>query len=53
MDLLEVEWKADKEGIVTIEGNKITGLAANLVGTNVSATYEGETYTCIVRVKQG
>jgi len=53
VDLLEVEWKADKEGIVTIEGNKITGLAANLVGTNVSATYEGETYTCIVRVKQG
>ena len=47
---LTVEWKAEEEGIVTIEGNKITGVTANLVGTKVSTTYEGKTYTCIVRV---
>lgn len=48
-EILTVEWKADKEGIVTIEGNKITGAAAGT--TNVSVTYEEKTYTCIVRVK--
>ena len=49
---LEVEWKADKEGIVSIEGNKITGLAENLAGAKVSVEYEGKVYTCIVRVNQ-
>ena len=47
---LEVQWTADKDGIVSIEGNKITGLSVG--ETNVSATYEGVTYTCIVRVGQ-
>ena len=51
-EVLEVEWKADKEGVVTIEGNKITGVAENLVGVKVSAVYEEQTYTCIVRVDQ-
>jgi hypothetical protein len=45
---LEVQWTADKDGIVTIEGNKITAVAVG--ETNVSVTYEGVTYTCIVRV---
>ena len=45
---LEVEWTADKDGIVTIEGNKITGIAVG--ETEISTTYEGTTYICIVRV---
>ena len=44
----EVAWAADKDGYVTIEGNKISGAALGEV--NVSATFEGQTYTCIVRV---
>ncbi len=45
---LEVTWKCDTEG-VTIDGNKITGAAS---GTHsVYTVYEGETYTCIVRIK--
>lgn len=48
-NVVEVEWTADKDGHVTIDGNKITGEASGEV--NVSATYEGQTYTCIVRVK--
>ena len=47
---LEVEWIAETEGIVTIEGNKITGIAVGT--TNVSCTYEGVTYICIVRVAE-
>ena len=50
-----VTWTADKEGYVKIEGNKLTGVK----NTNdlpkkyvlVSCTYEDETYSCIVRVK--
>lgn len=45
---LEVEWTAEDPTFVTIEGNKITGIAVGT--TNVSCTYEGVTYTCIVRV---
>ena len=46
----EVARAADKDGYVTIEGNKISGAALGEV--NVSATFEGQTYTCIVRVKE-
>ena len=49
-NVLEVEWKAETEGIVTIEGNKITGVAVGT--TKVSTTYEGVTYPCIVRVAE-
>lgn len=52
---LEVEWTASEEGFVTIDGNRITGLACGEEGKvkriEVSTTYEGETYTCIVRIK--
>lgn len=47
---LEVAWTAENPEIVTIEGNKITGIAVGT--TNVSCTYEGVTYTCIVRVAE-
>lgn len=49
-NIIEVEWTVDKEGYVTIEGNKITGVAHLLTGVIVSTEYEGETYSCIVRV---
>jgi hypothetical protein len=49
-NVLEVTWTAETEGIVTIEGNKITCLAVG--ETKVSTTYEGVTYTCIVRVSE-
>lgn len=47
--LLEVTWTASEDGIVSIEGNTIKGVAAGQV--TVSAVYEGKTYKCIVRVK--
>jgi len=44
-----VTWTAEDGSIVSIDGNKIYG---EKVGkTNVSTTYEGVTYTCIVRIK--
>lgn len=47
-----VEWKADKEGIVEINGGKITGCeVSKLTTVNVYTEYEGVKYTCIVRVK--
>jgi len=45
-----VEWKASEEGVVTIEGNKITAVKASTRIT-ISTTYKDETYTCIVRVR--
>ena len=50
-----VEWTASEEGFVTIDGNRITGTACGednkVKRIEVSTTYEGETYTCIVRIK--
>lgn len=53
---VSVEWEASEEGYVTIDGSKIKGLAhtqdlANKYIT-VSCTHEGETFSCIVRVKR-
>ena len=46
---LEVTWTAEDDSIVSIDGNKIYG---EKVGkTTVSTTYEGVTYSCIVRIK--
>lgn len=49
-----VTWTADHEGYVKIEGNKLTGVkSTNDLSKKyvlVSCTYEGETYSCIVRV---
>ena len=44
-----VVWKAEDSSIVRIEGNKIYGEKTGK--TTVSTTYEGVTYTCIVRIK--
>jgi hypothetical protein len=46
-----IQWQVDKVGVVTINGNKITGNALSASTTvNVFVEYEGITYTCIVRV---
>ena len=44
-----VTWSASKNGIVALNGNKVTGSAAGTV--NITATIDGQTFTCIVRVK--
>lgn len=44
-----VTWTADKEGYVTIEGNKITAVKT-IKQVIISTTFEGETYQCIVRI---
>lgn len=47
-----VEWKASKEGIVEIDGNKITGgTVSKLTKVEVYTEYEGHKYTCVVYVK--
>ena len=47
-----VEWKADKEGVVEIDGGKITGgEVSSLTKVVVSAEYEGSKYSCIIYVK--
>jgi hypothetical protein len=42
-------WTMSSEGIVSIEGKTITGRAPGTV--TLTTTVEGETFTCIVRVK--
>ena len=44
-----IVWTAEDSSIVSIEGNKIIGVKKGK--TTVSTTYEGVTYTCIVRIK--
>ncbi len=44
----DVQWKADRDGVVSIKGNVIRGEYEGTV--DVSATINGKTYTCIVRV---
>jgi hypothetical protein len=48
-NVVDVTWTSSKPGKVTINGNKITGAASGR--TDLSCTVNGETYTCIVRVK--
>ena len=45
----EVVWTASKDGIVTIDGNQITGKAKGTI--TVSCEHEGEPYQCTIRVK--
>lgn len=45
----EVTWTAKDPTICEVTGNTITALKAGK--TEVSATFEGETYTCIIRVR--
>lgn len=44
----EVTWSADRDGIVSINGNTIKGESEGMV--DVTATIDGKTFTCIVRV---
>lgn len=46
---VDVIWTVADESICSVSGNTVTGLKAG--NTTVSATYESETYSCIVRVK--
>ena len=46
-----VTWTASREGVVKIEGMKITGVKAGS-NTTLSAEWEGETYSCIIRVRK-
>ncbi len=43
-----VTWKADRDGVVSINGNAIKGEYVGMV--DVTTTIDGKTYTCIVRV---
>lgn len=45
----EVTWTAKDPTICEVSGNTITALKAGK--TEVSTTFEGETYTCIIRVR--
>lgn len=47
---MDVTWTASKDGYVTIDGFKVTGEAAAAAGVTLTATYDGQTFTCIVRV---
>lgn len=44
-----VTWSMSQEGIVTVSGNTVTGAAAGTV--TLSATVDGVTYSCVIRVK--
>lgn len=44
----DVVWEADREGVVSIDGNVIRGESVGMV--DVTTTIDGKTYTCIVRV---
>lgn len=46
---MDVTWTAADTSICSVDGNSITGLAPGT--TKVTCTYDGETFTCIVRVK--
>lgn len=46
--VLDVTWTASGDN-VTIDGNTVKGASSGTV--TVSATYDGETYSCVVRVK--
>lgn len=48
-EVIPVTWSATIADICTVEGNSVTGALKGK--TELSATYDGETFTCIVRVK--
>lgn len=49
-NVIDVTWTAKDGSVVSIDGNKITGAKSGQ--TTVSTTYEGETYTCIIYVRE-
>lgn len=46
--IIPMDWTASTEGVVTIDGTKITGVARG--STTITATYGGTEYKCIVRI---
>ena len=46
-----ITWTASKEGVVTIDGMRITGVKGGS-NTTLSAEWEGVTYSCIIRVRK-
>ena len=46
-----IEWQASKEGIVSIDGNKITGQTVDWSGVYVYVEYEDIKYSCRIIVK--
>lgn len=46
-----IEWQASQAGIVSIDGNKITGVTVAWSGVNVFVEYEGTKYSCRIIVK--
>lgn len=49
---MNVTWTASKDGYVSINGNTITGDAKIAGGVTLTATYDGQTFTCLVRVTE-
>ena len=47
----DIEWQVSEEGVVSINGNKITGQAVAWSGIQVFVEYEGVTYSCRIIVK--
>lgn len=49
---VDVEWVPSEEGFLSIDGNKIKAeKETTAAGITLTATHEGKTYTCIVRVR--
>ena len=46
---MQVEWTVSADGICSVSGRSVTGEQVGKV--TLTATYEGQTFTCIVRVK--
>lgn len=49
---MNVTWTASKDGFVTVDGNTIKGIAAINAGVTLTATYEGHTFSCLVRISE-
>ena len=49
---MDVTWVASRDGYVTIDGNKITGAASTseVRMITLTGTYDGQTFTCVIRV---
>ncbi len=50
-EIADVTWTPSTEGVVTIDGTRITGVKAGW-NTWLSTELEGETYRCMVRVRR-
>ena len=48
-NVIPVTWSVEDSNICTVDGNAVKGKSVGK--TTISVTYEGETYSCIVRVR--